>query len=112
MWIFDEGAMQYRGANTVEPGATIRMPGRRERRAGELLGIEPVRSTLRRILADGQRTIERFRCVLAAESRQILQRAVAHCLHAAVLQAAAPSICAFAIATGATCRGSTPFLTA
>ncbi len=59
------------GADAVGPGAPVRMARRRERGAGDLLGIQAVRDALRRILAHGKRAFACLGRELVAEARLI-----------------------------------------
>src|SRR5262245_43669406 len=63
--------MLDRGSDAIKPGALIGLVWRRERRAGQLLGIEPVLHPLRRIAPDWERAGERLAFEGVAEARHI-----------------------------------------
>src|ERR1051325_2339885 len=62
-----EGLVQRRGPEPVEPRAEILRARRGERRARELLRVQPERHLLRRVLALWQRAGNRFALVEGAE---------------------------------------------
>ena len=66
--------MHHRRLNAVGPGAAIFGARGGERRAGNLLGIEPERRPLRRVAADRQCAGDRFGQKLIAEAGLIVER--------------------------------------
>ena len=50
-----ERLVQRGRADAIQPRAAVRVARRGERRAGDLLGVQPVRAALRRVLSDRQR---------------------------------------------------------
>ena len=66
--------VHHRGLDAVGPGAAIFGPRGGERRAGNLLGIEPERRPLRRVAADRQCARDRFGQKLIAEAGLVLER--------------------------------------
>src|SRR5262245_40635940 len=63
--------MLDRGPDAIKPGALVGFVWRRERRAGQLLGIEPVLHPLRRIAPNWERAGERLAFEGVAEARHI-----------------------------------------
>src|SRR3546814_58821 len=61
----------HRGADAVEPGAAVLRARRRERGAGDLLGIEPIGAALRRVLLPRQGARARLAGELVAEAGEI-----------------------------------------
>src|SRR6266704_6724819 len=68
-----ERPVHRRGADTIQPRTAICVSRRRERRAGELLRIQTVRTALRRIAPFRQRARKRLGCALVAEPGLITQ---------------------------------------
>src|SRR5208337_170412 len=72
-----------RRANAVGPGAAIGCARRRKWRTAELLGVKAKGMVLRRILASGQRSRNRLRRELVAETRLIpniiCPKLICHC---------------------------------
>ncbi len=68
------GAMHHRGLDAVGPGAAVFRARHGERRAGNQLGVEPVRRPLRRIASDRQGAGHRLGLEIVAETRVIMQQ--------------------------------------
>jgi hypothetical protein len=65
--------VRHRRADAIEPGALVGGARRRERRAAELLGVEPVGALLRRVAADRQRSRQRFGLEAVAKPRHVVR---------------------------------------
>lgn len=54
----NEVLVRCRRQDTVDPGLLVFVSRSRERRAGELLGVQTIRCLLRRVLTDGQSSFD------------------------------------------------------
>ena len=72
--LLEPAPMGQRRPDAVEPGALVGGPGCGERRARELLSIEPVRAPLRRVATDRQGARQRLGLEAVAEARHVLWR--------------------------------------
>ena len=68
--------MLHGGADAIEPRALVGAARRRERRARQLLGIEPVGAALRRVAPDRQRAGQRLGLEAVAEAGHVARRDV------------------------------------
>ena len=78
--LLEAGGVPDRRANAVKPGPLVGRLRRRERRAGNLLGIEAVAHLLRRVPPDRQRTRQRLRFEGVAEPGHVFERRHAYSL--------------------------------
>ena len=72
----EAAGMPDRRPDAIEPRALVAAARRRERRAGQLLGIKPVGAALRRIAPDRQRAGQRLGLKTVAEAGHIARRDV------------------------------------
>src|SRR5690606_27686317 len=82
-----EAAVHRRRTDPVQPAAPVGVARRGERRARELLGIEPVRHPLRRVPPHWQRPGHRFGGELVAKTRHVID-------HGCLPEKRLPRICA------------------
>ena len=71
-----ERLVRHRWTNAIEPGSPIATARRGEWRAAQLLGVQTMRHSLRRILPARQHACHRFARELVAESRLVAQLGV------------------------------------